>query len=56
MINFDGYTNKNKTKHNAKWPYILDHPYRTLIIWESGTGKTNVLLDLLKNQLDIEKI
>ena len=26
MINFDDYTNGNKTKHNLKWPYIPDHP------------------------------
>ena len=31
MINFDDYTNENKIKHNAKWPYIPDHPYRILI-------------------------
>ena len=28
MINFDDYTNENKTEHNLKWPYIPDHPYR----------------------------
>ena len=22
MINFDDYTNENKTEHNLKWPYI----------------------------------
>ena len=27
MINFDDYTDENKTKHNLKWPYIPDHPY-----------------------------
>ena len=26
MINFDDYTNKNKTKHNKSCPYIPDHP------------------------------
>ena len=25
MINFDDYTNENKTKHNLKCPYIPDH-------------------------------
>ena len=28
MINFDDYTNANKTDHNLKWPYIPDNPYR----------------------------
>ena len=32
MINFYDYTNENKTKHNLKWVYIPDHPYRILII------------------------
>ena len=56
MINFDNYTNKNKTEHNPKWPYIPDHPYRILIVGGSGSGKTNVLLNLINNQPDIDKI
>ena len=55
MINFDSYTNKNKTEHNLKWPYIPDHPYR-IIIGCSGSGKTNALLHLANNELDIDKI
>ena len=47
MINFDNYTNKNKTEHNHDWPYIPDHPYKILIIGGSGSGKTNVLLNLI---------
>ena len=56
MINFDDYTNENKTEHNLKWQYIPDHPYRILIIGGSGSGKTNALLNLIKNQPDIDKI
>ena len=56
MINFDSYTNENKTHHNSKWPYIPDHPYRILIIGVPGSGKTNALLNLLDNQLDTDKI
>ena len=56
MINFDDYVNKNKTKHNLKWPYIPDHPYRILIIGGSGSGRTNALLKLINNQPDIDKI
>ena len=56
MINFDNYTNENKTEHNLKWPYIPDHPYRILILGDSGAGKTNALLNLINNQLDIDKI
>ena len=32
MINFDDYTNENKTDYNLKWPYIQDHPYIIRII------------------------
>ena len=56
MINFDDYTNENIIEHNPKWPYIPDHPYRILIIGSSGSGKTKALLNLINNQLDIDKI
>ena len=49
-------TERNKTQHDKNWPYIPDHPYRILIIGGSGSGKTNVLLNLIKNQRDIDKI
>ena len=56
MINFDYIVNENKTVHNKNWPYIPDHPYRILIIGGSGSGKTNLLLNLIENQPDIDKI
>ena len=56
MLNFDNYVNENKTEHNKNWAYIPDHPYRILIIGSSGSGKTNVLLNLIENQRDIDKI
>ena len=56
MINFDEYIDENKTKHNNNWPYIPDHPYRILIIGASGSGKTNLLLNLIKSLPDIDKI
>ena len=31
-------------------PYIPDHPYKILIIGGFGSEKTNVLLNLIKNQ------
>ena len=49
-------TNENNKEHNTKWPYIPDHPYRILIIVGSGSGKTNTLLNLIKEQGDIDKI
>ena len=56
MINFDDYINENKTEHNKNWPYTADHPYRILIIDGSGSGKTNVLLNVMENQPNIDKI
>ena len=43
MINLDSITNENNKKHNEKWPYIPDHPYRILIIGGSVSGKRNTL-------------
>ena len=56
MVNFDDDANENKIKHNKNWPYIPDHPYRILIIGGSGSGKTNLLLNLIENQPKIDKI
>ena len=56
MLNLDGITNENMKKHNKKWPVIPNHPYRILIIGGSGSGKTNILLNLMNEQDDIDKI
>ena len=56
MINLDSITNENNKKHNEKWPYISDHPYRILIMGGSGSGKTNTLINLINEQKDIDKI
>ena len=42
--------------NNKNRPYIPDHPYRILIIGGSGSGKPNLLLNLIENQPDIDKI
>ena len=56
MIDFDEYTNENKTEHNLKLPYIPNHSYRILTVGGSGSGKTNTLLNLINNQPHIDKI
>ena len=72
MINFDDYTNENRTGHNESWPYIPNRPYRILIIGGSGSGQTNILnlikninrilnllnklLNLIENQPDIDEL
>ena len=50
MFNVDDITNENSRNHNKKWPYIPDYPYRILIIGGSGSGKTNALLNSIKEQ------
>ena len=50
MINLGSITNENNKEHNEKWPHIPDYPYRILIIGGSGSGKTNTLLNLIKEQ------
>ena len=36
-------------QHKSKRPYIPGHSYRILIIGGSGSGKINVLLNLINN-------
>ena len=56
MLNLDDTTNENNKKHNKNWLFIPDHPYRILIIGGSGSGKTNALLNLINEQVDIDKM
>ena len=55
MFNLDDFTNENNRKHNKKWPFIPDHLYRISIIGGSGSGKINALLNLIKEQDNIDK-
>ena len=55
MFNFDFVTKEDKKEHNLNWPEIPNHPYRILIIGGSGSGKTNALLNLINDELDIDK-
>ena len=56
MINLDSITNENNKEDNKKWPFIPDQPYRILIIVGSWSGKTNTVLNLIKEQDYIDKI
>ena len=51
----DDVANENKTEHNSKWSYIPKHSYIILTIGGSGSGKTNVLSNLINYQPDIDK-
>ena len=56
MTNLDSITNENNKKSSEKWPFIPDHLYRILMIGGSRSGKTNALLNLIKEQDNIDKI
>ena len=56
MINLDSITSENNKKHNKKWPYIPDYPYRIIIIGGSVSGKGNTLINLINEEKDIDKI
>ena len=56
MSNLDDITNKTNKEHNIIYLFIPDHTYKLLIIGSSGSGKTNALLNLIKEQENIDKI
>ena len=43
------YAESIEINDKLNWPYIPDHPYRILTIAGSVSGKTNVLLNLIKH-------
>ena len=55
MFNLDNSMNENNKERNKKWPYIPDHPYKTLIIPGSVSWKTNALPNLISEQDDIDR-
>ena len=53
----ENYEESVKLNPNSYWSYIPNYRYRTLIIGDSGSGKTNTLLNLIKlQQPNIDKI
>ena len=56
MIYYYDVTKENIKEHNPSWPKIPDHPYRKLIIRVSGSGKTNWLFSLMRQQPGIDDI
>ena len=52
MVKHDDVTKENLNKHNWNKLYIPNHPNKILIIGGSGSGKTNALHNLIKEQDD----
>ena len=55
MIHFDYITKEYIKQHNPNRPEIPDHLYGILIIGDSGSGKTNALLNLINHKPDTDK-
>ena len=53
MINFDDVIKEETKEHNPNWPQIPNHLYKILIIWGSGSWKTNLLFNLISQWLNI---
>ena len=56
MINLDSIANESNKEHNEKWSCIPDPPCTIMIIGDSGSGKTNELINLINEQNNIGKI
>lgn len=54
IINYDAYI--NKPKYNNTNPLAPQYQFGCIISGRSGTGKTNVLLNLLINYLDYDEL
>ena len=50
------YYKRSTKEHNPNWPEIPNHPFRILIVGDSGSGKTNALLNLINHEPDIDKL
>ena len=57
MFNFNYITKEEIKEHNPNWLEIPDHPYRILIIGDSGSQKkqTNALLNLINHEPELIK-
>ena len=44
------YEESVKISNNPNWPYFDEHSFRTVIIGVLGSGRTNVILNLIKHQ------
>ena len=56
MINLDDVTKENIKEYNPVWPQIPDNSKIKVIIRGSGSGKTNLLSNLINQQRDFDKI
>ena len=55
MIDFDDITKEETKENNPNWQQIPDHPYKILIIRGSASGNSNLLLNMISHEPDIDK-
>ena len=53
MVIFDYITKENIKEYDPNWPQISDYPCQT---GDFGSGKTNVLLNLISHRSDIDQM
>ena len=58
IINFDKLASKSKSeiKYKNKHPMLPQHPFRLLINGSSGSGKTNLLMNMILRWLYFDKL
>ena len=56
IINIDDVIKEETKELNSNWLEIPNHPYRILIIVGFGSGKTNLLFNIINHQPNIGKI
>ena len=56
IFDFDYITKDCIKEHVPNWPEIPDLPCRILIVGDSGSRKTDALLNLINNEPDIDEI
>ena len=52
MLSYEYITKENIEKYNPNWAIIFNYLYKILINGDSRSGKTSVLVNLIKQQDD----
>ena len=55
LLNLINITKENIKEHNPNWPQFPDQPYKILRVRSSGSGKRNLLFNVINKQPDTEK-
>jgi len=56
IVNFDDICTDKNDRKKKKCIHMPNHPFRMLMIGGSGSGKTNILMNMIVRYLDFDKI